>query len=109
LLNPLGSVYSNWARNQDTNNDMQEEYLTHSLQVPLETLTFQYLSPSDLIEDPQESKMEDRASLSWHLTTFEKKGVESAILHPKNQEALARLKLLLSLPDTAGRHGAILK
>ena len=109
LLNPLGSVYSNWARNQDTNNDMQEEYLTHSLEVPLETLTFQYLSPSDLIEDPQESKMEDRASLSWHLTTFEKKGVESAILHPKNQEALARLKLLLSLPDTAGRHGAILK
>lgn len=94
ILNPLGSVYSNWARNQDANNDLQEEYLSQSLQVPMELLTFQYLSNSDLDENPEENKSEDRASLSWHLTTFEKQGIESAIHNPLNQKALQRLQQL---------------
>lgn len=96
MINPLGSIYSNWARNQDYNNDLQEKYTRSCLTVPLNDLTFQYLAPTDLDENLDESKTEGRASLSWHLTTFEKQSVESSILHPKNQEALAKLKLLLS-------------
>jgi len=96
ILNPVGSIYSNWARNQDTNNDMQEEYLTHSLKVPLDVLTFQYLVQTDLVENTDESKVEGRASLSWHLTTFEKKSIESAILNSQNQAVLDRLRLLLN-------------
>lgn len=92
ILNPLGSVYSNWARNQDANNDLQEEYLGKSLKVPMELLTFQYLSSSDLDENPEENRSEDRASLSWHLTTFEKQGIESAIHNPLNEKALSRLR-----------------
>jgi hypothetical protein len=94
-------VYSNWARNQDTNNDMQEEYLTHSLEVPLDVLTFQYLVPNDLLVNMDESKSEGRASLSWHLTTFEKQSIESAILNGQNQEVLARLRQLLE-PKKSG-------
>ena len=101
ILNPVGSVYSNWARNQDTNNDMQEEYLTHSLEVPLDVLTFQYLVPNDLLVNMDESKSEGRASLSWHLTTFEKQSIESAILNGQNQEVLARLRQLLE-PKKSG-------
>ena len=95
LVNPVGSVYSNWARNQDSNNDMQEEYLTGSLKVPLEVITFQYLSQTDLLIHPEEGKNEERASLSWHLTTFEKQSVESSILNPSNQKALQRLRMVI--------------
>ncbi len=95
LANPVGSVYANWARNQDQNNDMQEQYLTGSLSVPLEVVTFQYLSQTDLLANPEEGKNEERASLSWHLTTFEKKSIESSILNKENQIALKRIKQLV--------------
>lgn len=96
MINPLGSVYANWARNQDTNNDQQIQFTQTGLGVPMDVLTFQYLAPTDLDENMDESKTEGRASLSWHLTTFEKKSIESSILHPKNQEALEKLKNLLN-------------
>jgi len=95
IMNPVGSVYANWARNQDNNNDMQEEYLTHSLNVPLDVVNFQYLAANELDDKADESKSENRASLSWHLTTFEKQSIESAILNPQNTEALAKLKKLI--------------
>lgn len=96
IINPLGSVYANWARNQDYNNDQQEEYSRDGLGVPLDILTFQYLAPTDLAENSEENKTEGRASLSWHLTTFEKKSIESSILLDKNQEALSKLQQLLN-------------
>lgn len=95
LINPVGSVYTNWARNQDYYNDQQEEYTKSGLAVPMDMLTFQYLAPTDLDEDLEENKAEGRASLSWHLTTFEKQSIETSILHPKNQEALEKLTSLL--------------
>ena len=95
MMNPVGSVYANWARNQDNNNDMQEEYLKHSLQVPLDVVTFQYLAANELDDNADESKTENRASLSWHLTTFEKQSIESAILNSQNTEALNKLKTLI--------------
>jgi len=94
LVNPVGSVYANWARNQDSNNDLQEEYLTSAMKVPLEVVTFQYLSQTDLFSHLDE-KSEERASLSWHLTTFEKQSIESSILNPMNQRALERLKYIV--------------
>ena len=101
IMNPVGSVYANWARNQDYNNDMQEEYLTHSMKVPLDVVTFQYLAPTDLDENSDDVKTESRASLSWHLTTFEKKSIESSILNAKNKEALEKLRQLL-IPQNLG-------
>lgn len=95
MVNPLGSVYTNWARNQDYNNDMQQVYLQEGLKVPVEFITFQYLAKSDDPEANLHHGNEDRASLSWHLTTFEKQGIESSILHPQNQAAMNRLFSLL--------------
>jgi hypothetical protein len=74
---------------------MQEEYLTHSLDVPLDVINFQYLAANELDDNADESKSENRASLSWHLTTFEKQSIESAILNPQNTEALNKLKTLI--------------
>jgi len=101
LVNPVGSVYANWARNQDHNNDMQEEFLTSALKVPMEVVTFQYLSQTDLLLHPEEGKNEERASLSWHLTTFEKQSIESSILNSENAKAIARLKNIVLTPDSA--------
>lgn len=102
IFNPVGSIYSNWARNQDYNNDQQEEYLTNALSVPMEVITFQYLANTDLTTGAEENKPEERASLSWHLTTFEKQSIESSILNVPNQLALNRLKEVLK-PDSATR------
>ncbi len=103
LLNPVGSIYSNWARNQDYNNDHQAAYFGKSLKVPFEVLNFQYLADADLEENPEEGKTENRASLSWHLTTFEKAGIEKAILKTPNQKALIRLRTLLADSSIHGK------
>lgn len=96
IINPVGSVYANWARNQDNNNDQQEEYLSRSLHVPLDVVTFQYLADADLREtESKEHKPEERASLSWHLTTFEKQSIEYSIMNTPNQLALKKLQELL--------------
>jgi hypothetical protein len=47
------------------------------------------------LANPEEGKNEERASLSWHLTTFEKKSIESSILNKENQIALKRIKQLV--------------
>jgi hypothetical protein len=103
LLNPVGSIYSNWARNQDYNNDHQASYFGKSLKVPFEVLNFQYLADIDLEENPEDGKTENRASLSWHLTTFEKAGIEKAILKAPNQKALIRLRTLLADSSIHGK------
>jgi len=107
LVNPVGSVYANWARNQDHNNDMQEEFLTSALEVPMEVVTFQYLSQADLLQDPEEGKNEERASLSWHLTKFEKQSIESSILNTQNSKAIERLKEIFTALDSAKRNGSV--
>lgn len=95
LINPVGSVYTNWARNQDYSNDLQAAYLGKTLEVPMEMLYFQYLEDADLLENPA-SKTENRASLSWHLTDFEKASIESSIHRRPNQRALDRLRALVN-------------
>jgi hypothetical protein len=102
LLNPVGSVYSNWARNQDYNNDLQAAYMGKSLKVPFEMLHFQYLEDNDLLENQEEGKTENRASLSWHLTAFEKSSIETSILRRPNQLALDRLRVLVKDSGHAG-------
>jgi hypothetical protein len=94
LINPVGSMYSNWARNQDYSNDLQAAYLGKTLHVPMDMVYFQYLEEADLLENPA-AKAENRASLSWHLTDFEKASIESSIHRRPNQRALDRLRILV--------------
>jgi hypothetical protein len=102
LINPVGSVYSNWARNQDYSNDLQAAYMGKSLKVPFEMLHFQYLEDTDLRDYTEGGKSENRASLSWHLTDFEKASIESSILRRPNQLALDRLRVLVRDSGNAG-------
>ena len=102
LINPVGSVYSNWARNQDYSNDLQAAYMGKSLKVPFEMLHFQYLEDADLLDHYEAGKSENRASLSWHLTAFEKSSIETSILRRPNQLALDRLRVLVKDSGHAG-------
>ena len=101
LINPVGSMYSNWARNQDYFNDLQAAYLGKTLQVPMDMLYFQYLEAADLLENSA-AKSENRASLSWHLTDFEKASIESSIHRRPNQRTLDRLRILVQDSGHAG-------
>ena len=104
LINPVGSVYSNWSRNQDYSNDLQAAYLGKNLDVPFEMVHFQYLEDDDFHGRTAPEQSENRASLSWHLTAFEKSSIESSILRRPNQLALERLRELVK--DSG--HAAIL-
>jgi hypothetical protein len=73
-----------------------------SLKVPFEMLHFQYLEDNDLLENQEEGKTENRASLSWHLTAFEKSSIETSILRRPNQLALDRLRVLVKDSGHAG-------
>ena len=101
LINPVGSVYANWSRNQDYSNELQAAYLGQSLSVPMDVLYFQYLEDGDMAGE-NAGKTENRASLSWHLTDFEKVSIESSIHRRPNQQALDRLKELVKDNGHAG-------
>lgn len=85
LVAPLGSVYENFTRMQDYNNDQMIRYLTAWLDNNIDIVTFQ------LVPDETAS-----VSLSWHLTRKEKKTIRKALHSTGYQEALKRLDILLS-------------
>ena len=104
ILNPVGSVYANWSRNQDYSNELQMAGLARGLKVPVDVLYFQYLEDGDLLSNAGD-KAENRASLSWHLTDFEKTSIESSIHRRPNQQALDRLRMLVE--DSGQIHGGL--
>lgn len=81
---PLGSVYGNFTRMQDYNNDQMIRYLTAWFENSIDIVTFQL-----------EREEGAQVSLSWHLTTKEKEVIKSAVKSQEHIEALDRLKDLL--------------
>ncbi|MCT4559788.1 MAG: patatin-like phospholipase family protein [Crocinitomicaceae bacterium] len=81
---PFGNMYSNFPRTQDFD---QEELLKIG--------TKQFDFPVDLISFNLRENSKDRISLSWHLTTQEKRKIESAFNSRRNQYSLKQLKKLL--------------
>ncbi len=101
---PISSVYNNLANIQDINNDIKLEALASDLEVPLETVSFEYNTYTNidqvyLLESKNvDRKRLERASLSWHLTTREKQNIIHNIYLENNQEALVRLESLFQNP-----------
>ena len=84
LTAPAGSLYSNFARIQDYSQDNLLRYTSGWFNNDLDVVTFH------LREDPEE-----KVSLSWHLTTFEKQRIENSITLPENQAAMKELQRLI--------------
>ena len=85
LTNPLGHIYDNLFTMQDYTNDDLTVYAQDWLKTDLELIDLELTRPE--VED---------ISLSWHLTTKEKHIISRSAYSAKNQEAMHRLKELLS-------------
>lgn len=103
LTYPIASVYNNLGNIQDINNDSKIASIMMILKQPLEVVELEYDTYS-IFDDEAfanearevQAKEMERASLSWHLTTREKKNIIENINRPNNREALKKLQLIMS-------------
>ncbi len=79
---PLGSIYGNIAKTQDYNHEELIQYASAWFDGPIDIVDF---------ELPNEK---EKVSLSWHLTTREKKFIYDAIYLKENQQSMFKLKRL---------------
>jgi len=98
---PIASVYNNFENFQDITNDNLVGYARSWFDGPIDRVDIQYMPMSYL---PNLQNMDSirqhstRASLSWRLTTREKKGVVETMHSDINQEAIRQLMQLLAKP-----------
>jgi hypothetical protein len=81
---PLGSVYGNFTRMQDFNNDQMIRYLSAWFENEIDIVTFQ-LAPEET----------SSVSLSWHLTSREKETIRRGLQSQGYQAALNQLKVAI--------------
>jgi hypothetical protein len=84
LVTPVGSIYENFDRIQNFNNDEMLKNVSSWLPVKIDVVDFQ-LNDKD-----------EHISLSFHLTTKEKKAILQSINLQENQESVKRLVQLLN-------------
>lgn len=81
IADPLNSIYANWSDYQDFHFDNSINTANSWLNNKLSILYFEYAP----------SKLNESASMSWHLTTKEKQDVINAINSNRNQKELKKL------------------
>lgn len=84
LGRPMGSFYGNLFQVQDFNQNQQIQYADMWCKSKIEIIDFQ-----------MKNELNDRISLSWHLTNKEKRKVIESLYLPENQESLNKLVELL--------------
>jgi hypothetical protein len=103
ITQPISSVYNNFENFQDITSDLLIGQASEWLSRPIERIDFEYQAENYI---PILQKMDSirqnsaRASLSWRLTTREKRGIIGNINSERNKEGLAKLKSLLLAPDS---------
>ncbi|MCB9196005.1 MAG: patatin-like phospholipase family protein [Flavobacteriales bacterium] len=85
LFAPLGSFYSNTTKVHDYTNDQLLQLMMNETDFPIESLTF-YM----------EQNKGKHISMSWHLTSLDKKNILQAVNESDNQKATLRLLELLN-------------
>lgn len=81
FFSPIQSVYKSWDKVQTIKNDQWYELTKEIFKDHLDRVEFEYTYGAN-----------DRASLSWRLTEFEKQNIIESIHFLDNQRALERLK-----------------
>ena len=95
LTQPISSVYNNFENFQDIMSDLLIGHANEWLNVPIVRIDFQYQAESYV---PILQKMDSirqnsaRASLSWRLTTREKRGIVSNIKSERNRKEMETLR-----------------
>lgn len=87
LTYPIASVYNNLSSIQDRKNDAHLEQAREWLGGNLDVVHLVYGAGGELTE-------QERASLSWHLTTREKQTIVQSIESDQNKKALNQIRAL---------------
>jgi len=94
---PIESLYRNWENIQDLNNDHTIELAHNWFEKDLDRIELQYNPRVPKKGDNKLEKHENnRAALSWHLTSREKKSIRQNIFTENNQKAIRYLVQLLN-------------
>lgn len=88
---PIASVYNNLANMQDINNNARIEQAQNWFDERLDVVEISY----DSFHNASEGSEVKRASLSWHLTSREKKYIIDNIRIERNQQEIKRLQQLI--------------
>ena len=99
LTQPIASVYNNFENFQDITNDNLIGYAKSWFHGPIDRVDIQYTPTSyiPILQNMDSIRQHStRASLSWRLTTREKKGVIETMHSDNNLEALNKLIQLLN-------------
>lgn len=102
LSAPISSVYNNLGNLQDVNNDNKIQFARQWFDAPLDVISIEYDTYTNIYEDEfrterqlLEGQENERASLSWHLTSREKRNIQQNIFRAENRKALAKIGQLL--------------
>jgi hypothetical protein len=105
IFTPVGSLYANWEHLQDITNENSIEYAHTWFKGPIHRVDMEYIPRSKplaltpektvLVIDSTTLNKAQGASLSWHLTEFEKTDIMNAIFEERNQRAIQKLHNLL--------------
>ena len=85
--NPISSIYINFENLQDISNNDKIVFAKNWYKGTIQKIVLSYI-PQSLTGDPKDVA---RASLSWRLTTREKKDIRKSIHLKPNQDALRKL------------------
>lgn len=96
LTYPIASVYNNLSSMQDINNDIRIEQAKAWFESELDVVEIAYDSHFNMTSESEVK----RASLSWHLTSREKKNIMDNIHIESNKSSLLKLKKLLKNSPT---------
>lgn len=106
LFTPIGSFYNTWDYLQDYNNDSFIEFAQSWFKAPLNVINFEYIPKPKSWDKLKEKKIdplevekkekEERAALSWHLTTREKESLKRTVNENNNKASLKKLQNLLN-------------
>lgn len=89
IFAPISGVLLNIFALQDGNNDRLLEVIRTLLDNRLDVVDFRYLDVNTI-------DLHQEASLSWHLTSTEKKDIARAIHSEFNQKSIQKLKILMA-------------
>ncbi|MEQ9302123.1 MAG: patatin-like phospholipase family protein [Cyclobacteriaceae bacterium] len=102
LSAPISSVYNNLGNLQDVNNDNKIQFAKEWFNAPLDVVSIEYDTYTNIKTDEfrterqlLEGQENERASLSWHLTSREKRNIQENIYRPENRAALSKIRGLV--------------
>ncbi len=99
MISTIGGLYIVWEDIQNDYNDVAVSNARAWMGAPLDYLELPYVPDfkygNTKSRDSISLKVVRGASLSWHLTRFEKENIQQNIMRPPNVQTLTRLKNLL--------------